>query len=44
MSTAKETASRLLSEFRDEGLVATQGSRIRVLDLAKLQKISALYS
>jgi CRP-like cAMP-binding protein len=42
MSTAKETASRLLSEFRDEGLIATQGSRIIVLDLAKLQKISTL--
>lgn len=44
MSTAKETASRLLSEFRDEGLVATQGSRIIVLDLKGLQKISALHT
>ncbi|SHL42894.1 cAMP-binding domain of CRP or a regulatory subunit of cAMP-dependent protein kinases [Hymenobacter psychrotolerans DSM 18569] len=39
-----ETASRLLSEFRDEGLVATQGSRIIVLDLKGLQKISALHA
>jgi CRP-like cAMP-binding protein len=44
MSTAKETASRLLSDFRDEGLVATRGSRITVLDLEKLQKISELHS
>ncbi|WBA40820.1 Crp/Fnr family transcriptional regulator [Hymenobacter canadensis] len=40
-STAKETASRLLSELRDEGLVATQGSRIMVLDLPRLQKMCA---
>lgn len=44
MSTAKETASRLLSEFRDEGLVTTQGSRITILDLQGLQKISALHT
>jgi len=44
MSTAKETASRLLSEFRDEGLVATQGSRIIVLDLVRLQKIAMLHA
>lgn len=40
-STAKETASRLLSEFREERLVATQGSRITVLDLKGLQKVAA---
>lgn len=43
MGTAKETASRLLSEFRDEGLVRTQGSRITLLDLNKIGKLSALY-
>jgi CRP-like cAMP-binding protein len=43
MGTAKETASRLLSEFRDEGMVRTQGSRITLLDLDKLGKLSALY-
>lgn len=42
MSTAKETTSRLLSDFRDEGLVATQGSRITVLNLERLQKIADL--
>ena len=44
MSTAKETASRLLSDFRDEGLIATKGSRITVLNLEKLQKMSAAHS
>lgn len=43
MGTAKETASRLLSEFREEGLVETHGRRITVLNLAELTKISALY-
>ncbi|UOR04876.1 Crp/Fnr family transcriptional regulator [Hymenobacter aerilatus] len=42
-STAKETASRLLSEFREEGLVATRGSRITVLNLEKLMHLSSLY-
>jgi CRP-like cAMP-binding protein len=40
MSTAKETASRLLSEFRDEGLIATKGSRITILNIEKLRKLS----
>lgn len=44
MSTAKETASRLLSEFRDEGLIATKGSSITVLNLEKLKKISTVYA
>ncbi|UPL48761.1 Crp/Fnr family transcriptional regulator [Hymenobacter sublimis] len=43
MGTAKETASRLLSEFRDEGLVATQGSRITILNVGKLSHLAALY-
>ncbi len=43
MGTAKETASRLLSDFRNEGLIETQGRRITVLNLAELTKISALY-
>ncbi|MBX0291512.1 Crp/Fnr family transcriptional regulator [Hymenobacter sp. HSC-4F20] len=42
--TAKETASRLLSELREEGIVATQGSRITVLNLAKLTHLASLYS
>lgn len=43
MGATKETASRLLSEFREEGVVATQGSRITVLNLEKLQYIASLY-
>jgi CRP-like cAMP-binding protein len=43
-STAKETASRLLSELREEGIIATQGSRIIVLDLPRLQKMCAPHS
>ncbi|RSK37318.1 Crp/Fnr family transcriptional regulator [Hymenobacter metallilatus] len=42
--TTKETASRLLSEFRDEGLVATQGSRITVLSQPRLTQLASLYN
>lgn len=42
-STAKETASRLLSEFREEGLVSTYGSRITILNIEKITQLSALY-
>ncbi|WP_045688904.1 Crp/Fnr family transcriptional regulator [Hymenobacter sp. AT01-02] len=41
--TAKETTSRLLSEFREDGLVLTQGSRITVVDTARLAHISSMY-
>jgi CRP-like cAMP-binding protein len=41
--TTKETASRLLSEFRDDGLVLTQGSRITVLKQEKLSQLASLY-
>ncbi|WP_139925390.1 Crp/Fnr family transcriptional regulator [Hymenobacter sp. DG01] len=44
MGTAKETASRLLSELREEGLVVTQGSRITVLDVARLRQVATMYS
>ncbi|GAB2772861.1 Crp/Fnr family transcriptional regulator [Hymenobacter latericoloratus] len=44
MGTAKETASRLLSELREEGLVATQGSRITVLDVVRLRQVATMYS
>lgn len=42
--TTKETASRLLSEFRDEGLVATQGSRITVLSEPRLNQLASMYN
>lgn len=41
--TTKETASRLLSEFRDEGLVFTQGSRITVVAHEKISQLAKMY-
>ena len=43
IGTAKETASRLLSDFRDENLLRTQGSRITVLDVEQVARISMQY-
>ncbi|MBT9393163.1 Crp/Fnr family transcriptional regulator [Hymenobacter sp. NST-14] len=41
--TTKETASRLLSDFRQEGLVTTQGSRITIRQLDKLSQLASRY-
>ncbi|WP_083937679.1 Crp/Fnr family transcriptional regulator [Hymenobacter aerophilus] len=41
--TTKETASRLLSEFRQEGLLTTQGSRISIRGLENLREVASLY-
>jgi CRP-like cAMP-binding protein len=43
VGTAKETAIRFLSEFKEEGLVTTQGSAITIIDADKLLKISHMY-
>jgi CRP-like cAMP-binding protein len=43
VGTAKETAIRFLSEFKEEGIVATRGSEITILRPDKLLKISSLY-
>jgi CRP/FNR family transcriptional regulator, polysaccharide utilization system transcription regulator len=43
VGTAKETAIRFLSEFKDEKIISTQGSQIKIIDLDKLVKISSLY-
>jgi CRP-like cAMP-binding protein len=43
IGTAKETVIRVLSEFKDEGIVRAQGSLITVLKPDKLLKISSLY-
>lgn len=40
--TAKETAIRILSEFKDENIIKSQGSKIRIVDYQKLFKISHL--
>lgn len=43
VGTAKETVIRFLSEFKEEGIVSTQGSTITILSADKLVKISSLY-
>ncbi|MGI4737282.1 MAG: Crp/Fnr family transcriptional regulator [Janthinobacterium lividum] len=43
VGTAKETVSRLLSEFKDAGIVMTKGSQITILDLARLHDIATFY-
>jgi CRP-like cAMP-binding protein len=43
VGTAKETAIRLLSEFKDAGIIATRGSQLTILDMKGLSQIAALY-
>lgn len=43
IGTVKETANRLLSEFREEHLIRTEGTRINILDPEGLQRVSKLY-
>lgn len=43
VGTAKETVSRLLSEFKEAGYIATRGSRLTILDCARLVKIATQY-
>lgn len=43
VGTAKETTIRLLSEFKEEGLISAKGSSITILDQEKLYKVSHLY-
>jgi CRP/FNR family transcriptional regulator, polysaccharide utilization system transcription regulator len=43
VGTAKETTIRLLSDFKEEGLISAKGSSITILDQEKLYKISHLY-
>ncbi|WP_051017814.1 Crp/Fnr family transcriptional regulator [Pontibacter sp. BAB1700] len=43
VGTAKETTIRLLSEFKEEGLISAKGSSITILDHDKLYKISHMY-
>lgn len=44
VGTAKETVSRLLTEYKEAGIIATRGSLIRLLDEAQLLTISTRYS
>jgi len=43
IGTAKETVNRLVSEFRDEGIVRPAGRRIFLLDREKLFRVSRIY-
>lgn len=43
VGTAKETVSRLLTEYKDAGMVATRGSLVMLLDEARLLAISTRY-
>ena len=43
VGTAKETVSRLLSEFREAGYIATRGSHLTVLNYERLVKIATQY-
>jgi len=43
VGTAKETVSRLLSDYKDAGIIATRGSQITLLDEAQLLAVSARY-
>jgi CRP/FNR family transcriptional regulator, polysaccharide utilization system transcription regulator len=41
--TAKETTIRLLSEFKGEGLIVTDGSSILIKDFEGLKRVASLY-
>jgi CRP-like cAMP-binding protein len=43
VGTAKETVSRLLSEFKDTGMIATRGSQITILKPTRLQELATMY-
>lgn len=44
VGTVKETVNRLLSEFRNERLIATNGTRIILLDINGLNRICKMYN
>lgn len=39
VGTASESVIRVLSEFKDEGLIEIEGGKIRILQPAKLEKV-----
>ena len=43
IGTATESVIRLLSEFKNEGIIELQGRKIKLLDLNKLKKISNVF-
>lgn len=44
VGTVKETVNRLLSEFRNDRLIATNGTRIILLDIKGLNRICKMYN
>ncbi|MBD2767551.1 Crp/Fnr family transcriptional regulator [Hymenobacter sp. BT664] len=44
VGTAKETATRLLSELKEEGIIATRGSQVTILKADSLSQIVSLYA
>jgi CRP/FNR family transcriptional regulator, polysaccharide utilization system transcription regulator len=44
VGTAKETATRLLTEFKEDNIIVMEGRDIRIIDWNKLNKISQLYA
>ncbi|MBD2723342.1 Crp/Fnr family transcriptional regulator [Hymenobacter armeniacus] len=43
VGTAKETATRLMSEFKEAGIVATRGSQVTILKPDSLSQLASLY-
>lgn len=43
VGTAKETVSRLISEFKEEGLITAKGSHITILAVTKLEALATFY-
>jgi CRP-like cAMP-binding protein len=39
VGTASESVIRILSDFKDEGLINIEGGKIKVLQPAKLEKV-----
>jgi hypothetical protein len=39
VGTAAESVIRVLSEFKDEGLIAIEAGKIRIVERAKLEKV-----
>jgi CRP-like cAMP-binding protein len=44
VGTAKETATRLLSEFKEDGIISTRGSQVTILKADSLSHIASLYA
>ena len=40
VGTATESAIRILSQFKKEGLITTSGKQIKILDSSKLSRVS----